>query len=318
MYVQHMRHVPDYIASLSRTGLARIASGSVPHDVLFTFVAAESSVHATRAAPPVIHESIARFTYVPVTLDAATIVQRVQQSQPMVLVGYAGALVALAREQIAGRLAIHPLMVLSTSEQLTPAATALLIEAFGAPPANSFGSSEGLNGSAPPGETAFTFASDLAHVEFVDAHDHPVPPGTPAHHVLVTNLLNMTQPLIRYRMDDAMTQQAPLPGIGHVRATVQGRADEVIRLGDRDVHPHAVRSVLLRMPEVSEYQVRCGGRILQADLVVTGPVDTEDIARDLAACMEAAGVPDIDVRVRVVVAVERDPRSGKARRFGSL
>ena len=117
---------------------------------------------------------------------------------------------------------------------------------------------------------------------------------------------------------DAMTQQAPLPGIGHVRASVQGRADEVIRLSDRDVHPHAVRSVLLRMPEVSEYQVRSGGRILQADLVVTGPVDTEAIARDLAASMEAAGVPDIDVRVRVVVAVERDPRSGKARRFGSL
>ena len=197
-------------------------------------------------------------------------------------------------------------------------AAARLTEAFGVPPANSFASSEGLIGAAPPGEAVFTFASDLAHVEFVDAHDHPVPPGTPAHHVLVTNLLNMTQPLIRYRMDDAMTQQAPLPGIGHVRATVQGRADEVIRLGDRDVHPHAVRSVLLRTAEVSEYQVRSAGRVLQVDLVLAGPVDTEDIARELAASMEAAGVPDIDVRVRVVVAVERDPRSGKARRFGSL
>jgi len=318
MYVQHMRHVPDYVASILRGGLARIGRGAVPRGVRFTLVAAHSSVHATRATPPVCAGSIGSVTYVPATLDISTIVQRVQQSGPMVLVGYAGALLALAQEQLAGRLAIHPLMILSTSEQLTSAAAARMTEAFGIPPANAFGSSEGLNGGAPPGDTVFTFASDMAHVEFVDEGERPVPPGTPAHHVLMTNLLNTTQPLIRYRMDDAMTQQPPLPGIGHVRATVEGRTDEFVRLGDRDVHPHVVRSVLLRRAEISEYQVRSGGRILAVDLVVSARVDTDAIARDLAASMAVAGVPDVDARVRVVDAVERDARSGKAWRFGTL
>jgi phenylacetate-CoA ligase len=318
VFALHMRDVPDYLASILRGALARIGGGAVPSGVRLTIVAARSSAHATRAVPPIIDGGIARVTYVPVTLDQATIVQRVQQSDPLLLVGYAGALVALAGEQLAGRLSIRPRLVVSTSEQLTPAAAARIAAAFGVAPVNSFGSSEGLNGAAPPGEPAFTFSGDAALVEFVDADELPVPVGTPCHHVLVTNLLNTAQPLIRYRLDDAMTQQPPLDGIGHVRATVQGRSDELLRLDGGQVHPHAVRSVLVRAAEVVEYQVRAGGRRLQADLVADGPVDTVRIARDIEGALAAAGVPGVDVQVGVVAAVERDPHTGKARRFAPL
>jgi len=46
---------------------------------------------------------------------------------------------------------------------------------------------------------------DLAIIEPVDRYGNVVAPGQPADKVLLTNLYNRTQPLIRYEITDAMT-----------------------------------------------------------------------------------------------------------------
>jgi phenylacetate-CoA ligase len=233
VYAWHLDLVPDYLSSILRAGLSRAAGGDVPRGLSIALVAASSAIHATRVTAHVADGTVGRLTFAPATLSIDEIVRRLEAAQPVLLAGYAGALRRVAEEQLAGRLAINPAMVLSTSEYLSAGASATIAEAFGAPPANAFGSSEGLNGSAMPGDEVFTFASDMAYVEFVDEHDRHVPTGTAAHHVLVTNLLNTTQPLIRYRLDDSMTPRPSLPGNGHQRATLEGRTDEVIRFGER-------------------------------------------------------------------------------------
>ena len=43
-------------------------------------------------------------------------------------------------------------------------------------------------------------------VELVDADNRPVPPGVPSARVLVTNLTNLTQPLIRYELNDVFVR----------------------------------------------------------------------------------------------------------------
>ena len=46
---------------------------------------------------------------------------------------------------------------------------------------------------------------DLVHVEVVDDDGRAVPDGSPGSRILVTNLLNRTQPLIRFELTDLVT-----------------------------------------------------------------------------------------------------------------
>ncbi len=77
----------------------------------------------------------------------------------------------------------------------------------------------------------------------------------PSSKVLVTNLHNLTQPLIRYELTDRFTQAAPAEG-GWLRVGVDGRADDLFRYAAASVHPFVIGAVLARAPAVREFQVR--------------------------------------------------------------
>ena len=69
-------------------------------------------------------------------------------------------------------------------------------------------------------------ADDLVILEPADADGNVVPYGQPADRMLLTNLFNLTQPLIRYDLADAVTiTDDPCPcGCAHRRITsVHGR-----------------------------------------------------------------------------------------------
>ncbi len=109
--------------------------------------------------------------------------------------------------------------------------------------------------------------SDWVILEPVDADYRPTPPGEPSHTVLLTNLANRVQPIIRYDLGDTIVMRpepcpcgSPLPAI-----RVQGRRDDVLRLQAADgrmvrVLPLAIGSVLDQTPGVHRSQ-----------LVQTGP-----------------------------------------------
>ena len=69
--------------------------------------------------------------------------------------------------------------------------------------------------------------TDLCIVELVGADNRPVTPGAPSAKVLVTNLYNVTQPLIRYEPTDIFIRQADAAEHGYLRVRVQGRNDEM-------------------------------------------------------------------------------------------
>jgi len=71
------------------------------------------------------------------------------------------------------------------------------------------------------------FNTDLCIVELVGADNRPVTPGVPSAKVLVTNLYNVTQPLIRYELTDTFIRQPDAAEHGYLRARVQGRNDEM-------------------------------------------------------------------------------------------
>jgi phenylacetate-coenzyme A ligase PaaK-like adenylate-forming protein len=202
-------------------------------------------------------------------------------------------------------------MVTTTSETLRPDLRQVIADGFGAPIVNVFGSSEGLVGVSPPDDEVITFASDSCIVEPVDADDRPVAPGVASSAVLVTNLFNHTQPLIRYRIDDRFVVRASLPGSGHLRAEVAGRASDVLRFGDVVVHPLIVASPLTRAAAVVDYQVRQTSRGVDVDVVAQGEVDTAGLAGEIERGLAAAGVASPSARVEVVDSLARNEATGK-------
>jgi phenylacetate-CoA ligase len=309
----------SFILSALRSQMARLGSlGSLPPGgVTIAMVTAASAVHGTGSMPAWGAGGALSFRVipVPVTLPLAEIVERLNTLQPPLLYGYSSMLARLAADQRAGRLRIAPMSVITNSETLTPEMRAAIAEAFEAPIVDQFGSSEGLMGMTTPDDDVLVFNSDLCIVELVDAENRPVPPGVPSAKVLLTNLYNRTQPLLRYELTDSFVQQPDAPDHGHLRATVRGRAEEVLHYNGVDIHPHVVRSALVKSPEILDYRVRQTRRGLDLEALALASVNSDRLAEQLIQALAAAGLHNAAVSVRMVDHLERMPDTGKLRRF---
>ena len=309
--------IVDYLLGLVRNGLARLLSVGEPPPggVPMALVAAGSPIHPSRALADLFSGDLLAVTSIPVTLPLPEIVARLNRARPVLLQGYPTVLSLLAEERAAGRLQVTPMAVTGSSEQFLPDARARVAAAFGVPVVDQFGSAEGVLGTSAPDDATIVLASDLAIVELVDERNRPVPPGTPSAKALVTNLMNPTQPLIRYELTDRFVRQPAAAEHGHLRVTVEGRADDLLAYGGMVVHPLVLRSVLVDTPEVIEYQVTQTRRGAHVQVVAPGGVDRPALAARLATALRGAGVHSAEVTVEPVAAIARHPDTGKSKRF---
>jgi phenylacetate-CoA ligase len=308
--------VAEFVGLLFRTRLAALGAATmaaVP-EVTFAMVGASSAIHGTSFVPSLLAGSPIRFARVPVTLPVSQIASRLNRLQPQGLFGYPSVLARLAAEQRAGRLRIAPQLVNCTAETLQPQFRATIRHAFGAPVFNTFATTEGLAGSSGPDDPYITLATDSCIVELVDAGYRPVPPGTASAKVLVTNLYNHLQPLIRYELNDSFTAQPAAASHGHLRVSVEGRADEILHYDHADVHPVVLRSVLLAQPGVLDYQVRQTARGAVVQVLLEHEADLALLHDQLCTAMARTGLADPDVTIEAVTALPRNPQTGKLRR----
>ncbi|STX33378.1 putative adenylate-forming enzyme [Kocuria rosea] len=156
--------------------------------------------------------------------------------RPAVLTPYATTGVLLAAEQQAGRLHIQPALVTLSAEGIDPAQQQRIASVFGAKVGNSYAATECpfLSYSCPAGWLHLN--SDWAILEPVEADYRPTSPGQLSHTVLVTNLANRVQPILRYDLGDRVLMQphpcpcgSPLPGL-----RVQGRTADLLRFPTPD------------------------------------------------------------------------------------
>jgi hypothetical protein len=111
---------------------------------------------------------------------------------------YASMLGALVAEARAGRLIISPRRIMTVAEPLLPEVRSAAQDVWGAPIANSWGTSEG--GIVARGcytGTGMHLSDDLVIVEPVDKSGQPVPRGSESAKVYLTNLFNPVLLLIR-------------------------------------------------------------------------------------------------------------------------
>ena len=212
----------------------------------------------------------------------------------------------LAEEQEAGRLKLSLTAMSTSSELRTPAMTERLAAAFGVAPFDLYATTEGLFGYECERHDGIHLFDDASIVENVDEDGRPVPPGEPGARVLVTNLYNRVQPIIRLAVADVMTMHPePCPcGRSLVRAAaIEGRRDDVLSLparggGTVSVLP-AHFSVITRDRAVREFQVRQEPGGVRVLVVPCGDGDPELEARLRGAVAQALGELGADARVEV-------------------
>ena len=243
---------------------------------------------------------------------------------PAIVTSYPSVLQLLADEQTAGRLHIHPVVVEAAGESLLPKERARVSAALGGTLHDSYGASECelMAFDCPHGWLHVN--SDWVVLEPVDADFRPVPPGEPSHTVLLTNLANRVQPMIRYDLGDSVLARpdrcpcgSPLPAI-----RVNGRRDDVLRLpaaGGRTVRvpPLAVSAVLDRTPGVRCSQVvQTAPTVLRLRLEPRPGADAERAwaaaLAELRAYLTEEGLAGVAV-VRAAEPPERSATSGKFR-----
>ena len=117
-------------------------------------------------------------------------------------------------------------------EALGAAAREHVQRSFNAVVRSSYGASEFLPIAWECAHGHLHVNEDWVLLEPVDEHYRPVPRGHSSHSVLLTNLANLTQPLIRYDLGDQVTLHAkrcscgsPFPAL-----EVAGRRDDVLRV----------------------------------------------------------------------------------------
>lgn len=265
-----------------------------------------------------------RIRLVPVTLPIAEIVKQLNEFQPAMFAGYSSALGLLAQEQLEGRLNIHPSIVISSAEPLSDENRSLIQQAFGVPPRNNYGCSEGGVMGYECNHNRMHINADWIIFEPVDADHNPVPAGQLSDRTLITNLANRVMPIIRYELGDRVTL---LPekcdcGITLPVIKVEGRTDEILRFqppsgGLIPVLPLALWSVLKETPGVLRFQaIQTAPDMLKIRLEAKHADECETVwkrvyinARDYLA---QQGLGNVNI-IRAEETPMRDPKSGKFR-----
>ena len=256
----------------------------------------------------------------PVTLPLAEIVAGLNMFDPTHINAYPSMLHRLVEEVRAGRLRLNAQELNCGSEPLLPEARRAIEEAFRRPVLNTYASSEaGIMARSCPGSAGLHLNEDVAVYEPVDAQGRPVPPGTPAARLLVTNVINHALPLIRYELNDQvrlMAEPNPGPWTGRRLADIQGRQDDTFTYaGGVEVHPHVFECALGQRPEIVEYQVRQTRAGADIAVRAAGPINLEVARRDLVDALVRLGLRTPEVRITIADHLERQGGTGKLRRF---
>ncbi len=247
---------------------------------------------------------------------------------PTILTTYPSTALLLAQEHVAGRLRSRPREVWTGGETLTPAVRRFVAEAFDCAVVDSYGASEcfALAGECRCG--GLHLNSDWVILEPVDERGRPVPAGEVGASVLLTNLANHVQPLLRYDLGDRVRLHVERCACGSALPLIdlQGRCDDTLRLSPPDhepvtLVPLALTTVLEDEAGLFDFQLcQTGPAALRLSTGSDGPAARQALARGsraLRAFLSAQGAGAVTIGTRSGV-VPRPGRSGKTRRVVAL
>ncbi len=252
------------------------------------------------------------------------LVKTLNAYQPTILIGYPTALALLAHEQVLGGLKISPLLVVTAAEWLTPGAHDQISSEFDCPVRETYAASEFMGIAYSCDHGRLHVNSDWVILEPVDEGYQPVPPGQASKTVLLTNLANRVQPIIRYDLGDSVTVDPdPCPcGNPLLAIQVEGRRDDILYLQTPDgmsipILPMALATVVEEVPGVTRYQI-IQTAPAELSLRIEAPTGNlqigEIVTHRVREYLGTLGLPFIQI-TESPEPPSRDPVSGKYRQF---
>ena len=249
----------------------------------------------------------------------AGIVRDLNAFRPSLLASYPSMLESLAEEQEAGRLQIRPVLISAGGETLAPKVREHIADAFGCPVRDVYGSSEAVGITYECGYRWLHVSADWYIFEPVDRNYRLVLRGEPSHTVLMTNLANRVQPLIRYDQGDSVTLRpdacpcgSPLPAIRVVGRTNDTLSFQTDNAGQVKLLPLALGTVIEETPDVRRFQaIKTGPELIEVRLETSLGADPEKvwnaIERRLREYLSAQGAASVAVKRS-----QRVPHAGQA------
>ncbi len=253
------------------------------------------------------------------------LVQALNAFAPTAIATYPTAAALLADEAARGALDIRPREIWTGGEYLAPGVRAHITRHLGGTVRNSYGASEFLAMGWECAHGQLHVNADWVILEPVDEKFQPVPAGQPSSSVLLTNLANHVQPLVRYDLGDKVSMPAgrcecgsPLPVL-----QVQGRHDEpLVMAGYKGqpvtLLPLALSTVLEDNAGVFDfYLLQIDACTLELHLPLEGKAGQQALARcstELQTFATAMGLAPIKVHGKLGPVAPRG-RSGKACRI---
>lgn len=239
--------------------------------------------------------------------------QSIRTFQPNMVIGYPSAVKILAELVCKGSLSLNALRIVTCGEPLGAGLRGYLEDVFGAEVINFYGASESLamGVESSPQEGMLLF-DDMNVIEVQDGA------------MYLTCLYNFVQPLIRYRLSDQLTLQAPEDGSRYpfTRATgLLGRNEDILWFQDKNgkeefLHPLAVEGFCIR--GLCDYQFRQ----ISPDtfeMLAEVPDDTlqetvrREILRQMKEILSEKGLEYVQFFVRFVPEILPDAKTGKKR-----
>lgn len=205
------------------------------------------------------------------------LVAQINRFRPAILAPYAGVGAQLASEQDAGRLHISPALVVLSAEGLPEGGYDRIAKAFGVNVHHSYAATECPFLSYSCDHGWLHVNSDWVVLEPVDADGRPTPPDTRSHTVLLTNLANRVQPILRYDLGDRILQRPDPCPCGNLLPAirVEGRTADVLTFS-------ADRGELVSIPALMFEVVDALG-VEQFQIVQTTPANLRVRLRPAAA-----------------------------------
>ena len=259
------------------------------------------------------------------------LVETLNKFQPNFITGYTSALETIRHELEAGRLKLSDDLEQMTniSEPLPEPIAQRVEKAFGVHITNIYSMAECMALTCGCQATHGSHLNDeLAFLEVVDADNQPVPDGTPGSKILLTNLYNLAQPIIRYEIDDIVTMSAERCECGSLLPLVkkvEGRAKDQFWVNVngriRDLQYYAFLMALHNETNLAEHQFLQTGvnRFVLRAAPLPGKTLSADKLRDyVQQSIDAEGLTgivqlDIEIVDRIL-----PEQSGKIRRAKNI
>jgi len=236
-------------------------------------------------------------------------IDKVNRVNPDVVTGYSTGIGMLAELQKSGKLSVSPKAVVCGGEPITPETKELIHDTWECELINYYAASESLiMGVERMDLEGFYLFDDVNYIEFRDDH------------ILLTNLYNYTQPLIRYRMNDVLVPEGeggiwPFTRIKHVI----GRQEELLWFVNQNgkfdfIHPIVIVEFYVRGLE--KYQViKKGNTSFTFKAVISQQFDKDQVVKKidkrLREILQKKKMLNVDYRVEVVSDIPRDMKTGK-------